>query len=157
MPHEETWLLFASMGAPKQKPKDKYFGRDACLASPPAFARKVETVVTITLTDADDGDSARRYTDFPRNGRVEDLYMGWSANGLVVVDRPPEKTDTNTDACRMGRAVLAALKPGDCDLLARVRAGSKVLPLEKASRYEGEVVYNRGAYFVSRRDERKPN
>src|SRR3984885_15512870 len=104
--------VVATMGAPKQKPKDRYFGRDALFGSS-AFARKVETVVTITLTDADDGDSTQRYTVFPRNGRVEDLYMGWSANGLVVVDKPADKADMNSATGRMGRAVLTKFKPGD--------------------------------------------
>ena len=103
--------IVASMGAPKRNPKDKYFGRDALFGSS-AFARKVETVVTITLTDADDGDSVRRYTVFPRNGRVEDMYMGWSTNGLVLVDKPAEKVDENTAASRMERECPCHVQAG---------------------------------------------
>jgi hypothetical protein len=149
--------IVASMGAPKQKPKDKYFGRDALFGSS-AFARKVETVVTITLTDADDGDSARRYTVFPRNGRVEDLYMGWSANGLVVVDKPLEKTDDNTAAGRMGRAVLAMFKPGD-QVIYSPQFGPEATfyRWRKQAVHDGDLVFNRGSYFVAQPVERKPN
>jgi hypothetical protein len=149
--------IVASMGAPKQKPKDKYFGRDALFGSS-AFARKVETVVTITLTDADNGDSARRYTVFPRNGRVEDLYMGWSANGLVVVDKPVEQTDDNTATGRMGRAVLATFKPGD-QVIYSPEFGPETTfyRWRKQAVKDGQLVYNRGSYFVAQMIERKPN
>jgi hypothetical protein len=149
--------IVASMGAPKQKPKDKYFGRDALFGSS-AFARKVETVVTITLTDADDGDSTRRYTVFPRNGRVEDLYMGWSVNGLVVVDKPVEKVNENTAGSKMERAVLAAFKPGD-QVVYSPDFGPEATfyRWRKQAVREGKVVYHRGAYFVARKDEAKPN
>jgi hypothetical protein len=149
--------VVASMGAPKQKPKDKYFGRDALFGSS-AFARKVETVVTITLTDADNGDSVRRYTVFPRNGRVEDLYMGWSANGLVLVDKPAEQVNENSAAYKMERNVLAAFKPGD-----QVVYSPDFGPQATFYRWrqqavkDGKVVYHRGAYFVARKDEAKPN
>ena len=149
--------IVASMGAPKQKPKDKYFGRDALFGSS-AFARKVETVVTITLTDADNGDSVRRYTVFPRNGRVEDLYMGWSANGLVVVDKPVDTAPTNTAAYRMERNVLSALKPGDQVVYSPdFGPEANFYRWRKDAVREGKVVYNRGAFFVARRDESKPN
>jgi hypothetical protein len=145
------------MGAPKQKPKDRYFGRDALFGSS-AFARKVETVVTITLTDADDGDSTRRYTVFPRNGRVEDLYMGWSANGLVLVDKPAEKVDENTAAGRMERAVLSLFKPGDQVVYSPdFGPQASFYRWRKQAVGEGKVVYYRGAYFVARKDETKPN
>jgi hypothetical protein len=149
--------VVASMGAPKQKPKDKYFGRDALFGSS-AFARKVETVVTITLTDADNGDSARRYTVFPRNGRVEDFYMGWSANGLVLVDRPSEKVDENTAAYKIERSVLAAFKPGE-QVVYSPDFGPEATfyRWRKQAVRERKVVYNRGAYFVARREEPKPN
>jgi hypothetical protein len=149
--------VVASMGAPKQKPKDRYFGRDALFGSS-AFARKVETVVTITLTDADNGDSARRYTVFPRNGRVEDFYMGWSADGLVLVNKPAEEVNTNTAMYRMERNVLAAFKPGD-----QVVYSPDFGPQATFYRWRREavmkrlVVYHKGAYFVARRDETKPN
>jgi hypothetical protein len=149
--------IVASMGAPKQKPKDKYFGRDALFGSS-AFARKVETVVTITLTDADDGDSTRRYTVFPRNGRVEDLYMGWSVNGLVVVDKPVEKVNENTAGSKMERNVLAAFKPGD-QVVYSPDFGPEATfyRWRKQAARDGKVVFNRGAYFVPRKDEAKPN
>ena len=149
--------VVASMGAPKQKPKDRYFGRDALFGSS-AFARKVETVVTITLTDADDGDSTRRYTVFPRNGRVEDLYMGWSANGLVVVDKPADKADMNSATGRMGRAVLTKFKPGDQVIyLPELGPETTFYRWRKQAVREGVLVYNRGSFFVAQEDERKPN
>jgi hypothetical protein len=149
--------VVASMGAPKQKPKDKYFGRDALFGSS-AFARKVETVVTITLTDTDNGDSVRRYTVFPRNGRVEDLYMGWSANGLVLVDKPAEPVNENSAMYRMGLNVLAAFKPGD-QVVYSPDFGPEATfyRWRKEAVKAGKVLYHRGAYFVARRDEPKPN
>jgi hypothetical protein len=149
--------VVASMGAPKQKPKDKYFGRDALFGSS-AFARKVETVVTITLTDADDGDSARRYTVFPRNGRVEDMYMGWSANGLVVVNKPTEKADENTAAARMERNVFSTFKPGN-QVVYSPQFGPEATfyRWRKQAVRDGSLVYNRGAYFVTQEEEKKPN
>jgi hypothetical protein len=149
--------VVASMGAPKQKPKDKYFGRDALFGSS-AFARKVETVVTITLTDADDGDSTRRYTVFPRNGRVEDLYMGWSTNGLVVVDKPRERLDENTAAYKMERAVFTMFKPGD-QVVYSPDFGPEATfyRWRKQAVKDRKVVYNRGAFFVARECESKPN
>lgn len=150
--------VVASMGAPKQKPKDRYFGRDALFGSS-AFARKVETVVTITLTDADDGDSTRRYTVFPRNGRVEELYMGWSANGLVVVDKPADNSEENTALGRMHRAVLAALKPGD-QVLYSPDFGPEATfyRWRKHAVKKGYLVYNRGSYFVAQEEAaQKPN
>jgi hypothetical protein len=147
--------VVASMGAPKQKPKDRYFGRDALFGSS-AFARKVETVVTITLTDADDGGSTRRYTVFPRNGRVEELYMGWSANGLVIVDKPEE--EDNSAIGRMGRTVLAKLKPGDQVLYApELGPEATFYRWRKHAVRIGELVYHRGAYFVAQPEEHKPN
>jgi hypothetical protein len=149
--------VVASMGAPKQKPKDKYFGRDALFGSS-AFARKVETVVTITLTDVDNGDSARRYTVFPRNGRVEDLYMGWSANGLVIVDKPAEQANENSAAYKMERNVLGVLKPGDQVVYSKdFGPEANFYRWRKDAVREGKVVYNRGAYFVARMCEKKPN
>jgi hypothetical protein len=149
--------VVASMGAPKQKPKDRYFGRDALFGSS-AFARKVETVITITLTDADDGDSTRRYTVFPRNGRVEDLYMGWSANGLVVVDKPADKSEENTATGRMGRAVLAKFKPGDMVIYSpEFGPETTFYRWRKHAVRKGDLVYNRGSYFVAQVEESKPN
>jgi len=149
--------VVASMGAPKQKPKDRYFGRDALFGSS-AFARKVETVVTITLTDADNGDSVRRYTVFPRNGRVEDLYMCWSPAGLVLVDKPAEKVNENTALYRMGLNVLAAFKPGD-QVVYSPGFGPEATfyRWRKQAVKDGKLVYHRGAYFVARRGEAKPN
>ncbi|MGB9071461.1 MAG: hypothetical protein WCC22_02235 [Terriglobales bacterium] len=149
--------VVASMGAPKQKPKDRYFGRDALFGSS-AFARKVETVVTITLTDADNGDSVRRYTVFPRNGRVEDLYMGWSAGGLTLVDKPAEQVNENTARYRMGLNVLAAFKPGD-QVVYSPDFGPEATfyRWRKRAVKDGQVVYHRGAYFVARASDTKPN
>src|ERR1700674_1718319 len=62
--------IIGSVGAPKQKgqEKDKYYGRDSLFGSA-AFGRKVETVVLISPTDADDGNSVRQYSVLPRNGK----------------------------------------------------------------------------------------
>jgi hypothetical protein len=141
--------IVASMGAPKQKPKDRYYGRDALFGSS-AFARKVETVVTITLSDADDGGSTRRYTVFPRNGKVEELYMGWSTNGLVVVDKPAEKTEDNSAVARLGQRVLAHFKPGNQVVyIPDFGPEATFYRWRKQAAKDGIVTYHRGAYFVA--------
>jgi len=55
-----TWsnvAVLASVGAPKQKGKDRYYGRDALFGSA-ALARKVETVVLMSLNNEEDPNTA---------------------------------------------------------------------------------------------------
>jgi hypothetical protein len=95
--------IIGSVGAPKQKgqEKDKYYGRDSLFGSA-AFGRKVETVCLISPTDADDGNSVRQYSVLPRNGKAERFWMGWTPNGLVLVEQPGDKPGCRRKAGRSG-------------------------------------------------------
>lgn len=62
--------VLATVGAPKMKGDERYFGRDALYGSS-ALARKVETVILISLTNREDADSVRLYDVMPRNGKTE--------------------------------------------------------------------------------------
>jgi hypothetical protein len=80
--------VLGTVGSPKQRGKDnKYYGRDALFGSA-ALARKVETVVLMSLHNDDDPNSVRRCTVLPRNGQAETLYFEWQANGLCLTTEP---------------------------------------------------------------------
>lgn len=81
--------LLATVGAPKQKGKDRYFGRDGLFGSA-ALARKVETVVLMSLCNEEDPNSVRRCWVLPRAGRAEVMYFTWSADGLVLTAKPED-------------------------------------------------------------------
>ena len=72
------------------KGDDRYFGRDALYGSS-ALARKVETVILISLTNREDAESVRQYEVMPRNGKPEKMYMKWEhPRGLVLTEKPPD-------------------------------------------------------------------
>jgi hypothetical protein len=83
--------VLATVGAPKMKGDDRYFGRDALYGSS-ALARKVETVILISLTNREDAESVRQYDVMPRNGKTEKMYMKWEhSQGLVITEKPPDE------------------------------------------------------------------
>jgi hypothetical protein len=103
------------VGSPKQKGKDRYFGRDAFFGSS-ALARKAETMVLIDWTDPEDTNSARSYSIMPRNGSAERLYMEWRDHGLHIVSKPEPPADEGKESTafyRMRVNVFAKFKPGD--------------------------------------------
>jgi hypothetical protein len=105
--------IIATVGAPKQKGKDRYFGRDALFGSS-ALARKVETVVLMGLHDEEDPNSVRRCWILPRAGRAERMYFTWGDDGQLVQTEEPEakeKEDTSANA-RITAAVHATFAPG---------------------------------------------
>lgn len=108
--------VLATVGSPKMKADDRYFGRDALYGSS-ALARKVETVILISLTNREDADSARLYDVMPRNGKTEKLYMKWEpGQGLVLTEKPPDPEPVKkvSDAmARMARNCFHKFKPGD--------------------------------------------
>jgi hypothetical protein len=104
--------VLATVGAPKMKGDDRYFGRDALFGSS-ALARKVETVILISLTEREDADSPRQYDVMTRNGRTEKIFMRWEpSQGLVVTEKPEPETETKA-IDRMEQNVFAVAKPGD--------------------------------------------
>jgi hypothetical protein len=104
--------LIATVGAPKQKGKDRYFGRDALFGSA-ALARKVETVVLMGLHNEEDPNSVRRCWVLPRAGRAEVMYFKWAAEGLVLTEKPDEAQDEHGANARMMAAVQATFGPDE--------------------------------------------
>jgi hypothetical protein len=104
--------LIATVGAPKQKGKDRYFGRDALFGSA-ALARKVETVVLMGLHNEEDPNSVRRCWVLPRAGRAEVMYFKWAPEGLVLTDKPDEVQDDQSANARMMATVQAAFAPDE--------------------------------------------
>ena len=106
--------VIGSVGSPKQKGKDRYFGRDAFFGSA-ALARKADTMVSIEWTDPEDTNSARSYSIMPRNGPSERLYKEWRDHGLHLVDKPEPKSDVEeSKAFRLMRLnVFAKYQAGD--------------------------------------------
>ncbi len=103
--------VLATVGAPKQKGKDRYFGRDALFGSA-ALARKVETVVLMSLHNEEDPNSARRCWILPRAGRAECMYFIWQSGGLEMTTKPDEAPEDSAFG-RMTTAVRVAFKPGE--------------------------------------------
>jgi hypothetical protein len=108
--------VLATVGSPKMKAGEKYFGRDALYGSS-VLARKVETVILISLTNQEDADSPRQYDVYPRNGKMEKMYMKWEpSEGLVITEKPPDpepvKKVTKAMA-HMARNCFHKFKPGD--------------------------------------------
>lgn len=94
--------VVATVGSPKMKGDERYFGRDALYGSS-VLARKVELVVLISLTDREDQDSVRQYDVYPRNGKMEKLWLKWEqGSGLVITEKPAEqeKIEDITEAMR---------------------------------------------------------
>jgi len=96
--------VIASVGSPKQKGKDRYFGRDSMFGSS-ALPRKVETIILLALTDETDQNSTRHCLLLPRTSRPVDMYFHWTDAGFTQTTKPPEKEKEDTGA--MGRTTLA--------------------------------------------------
>ena len=108
--------VIGTVGSPKMKGDDRYFGRDALFGSS-ALARKCETVILISLTDREDGDSPRQYDVMPRNGKTEKMYMKWEpSQGLVLTEKPAEPVPVQRVSkamVLMQRSCFQKFKPGD--------------------------------------------
>ena len=89
--------VIATVGSPKQRGKDRYYGRDSLFGSQ-ALARKVETVVLMSLHDEKDLNSTRVCWVLPRAGRAEQMFFAWQDGGLVQVEKPDEHPVSDTSA-----------------------------------------------------------
>jgi hypothetical protein len=103
--------LIATVGAPKQKGKDRYFGRDSLFGSA-ALARKVETCVLMSLHDEKDPNSARVCWVLPRASRAEVMYFVWQEGGLKRTEKPEEVSDDSAYG-RITSAAHATFKPDE--------------------------------------------
>lgn len=73
--------VIASVESPKQKGKDRYFGRDSMFGSS-ALPRKVETIILLALTDESDQNRVRHCLLLPRFSRPVDMYFHWIEAGI---------------------------------------------------------------------------
>jgi hypothetical protein len=149
--------VLGTVGSPKQKGKDKYYGRDALFGSS-SLARKVETVVLLELNNADDPNSVRRCTVLPRNGKSERLFFEWQTGGLVLTTEPEAVTE-ETALTRMERNVFAKYKPGQMVVYSpELGAEGTFYRWRKDATKEGKLACSGGCYFVPHApEEGKPN
>ena len=99
--------VIGTVGAPKQKGKEKYTGRDALFGSG-ALARKSETIVTIDWTDAEDDNSVRKVVIRPRTGQAETLFFTWIDGKFNLTREPEAVVNVGTDATRALTKVVIA-------------------------------------------------
>jgi hypothetical protein len=145
--------VLATVGAPKMKGDDRYFGRDALYGSS-ALARKVETVILIALTNREDAESVRQYEVMPRNGKPEKMYMRWEhTQGLVLTEKPPEPEPVQRVSKaieHMARNCLVRFKPGDEVAYSKdLGAHSTFYRWRDDAVDAGEVVQHSGKYFMA--------
>jgi len=145
--------VLATVGAPKMKGDDRYFGRDALYGSS-ALARKVETVVLISLTNREDADSVRQYDVMPRNGKTEKMYMNWEhPQGLVLTEKPPElepEKKVSKAMAHMARNCFHKFKPGDEVMYSDDLGSSGTFYRWRDGAVDsGQVVQHSGKYFMS--------
>ena len=90
--------VLASVGAPKQKGKDRYFGRDSMFGSS-ALPRKVETIIVMTWTNEKDQNSTRQCLLLPRTAKSVEMYFHWTDAGFTQTVKPQEQSEADsTDA-----------------------------------------------------------
>jgi hypothetical protein len=145
--------VLATVGAPKMKGDERYFGRDALYGSS-VLARKVETVILIALSNREDADSARQYDIYPRNGKMEKFYMKWDPSlGLVVTEKPPdvepEKKPSKAMA-HMARNCFHKFKPGDEVVYSRELGSEGTFYRWRDDAVDmGQVVQHSGGYYMA--------
>lgn len=146
--------ILGTVGSPKQKPDDRYYGRDALFGSA-TLARKVETIVLISLTDFKDGNSPREYCIMPRNGPEERIYLRWDrdAGALVQCDKPEpvaEEKKLSPAMLRMAQNCFHKFKPGDEVLYCPdLGAASTFYRWRDQAVADGRVVNHSGRYVMA--------
>jgi hypothetical protein len=149
--------VLATVGSPKMKGDDRYFGRDALYGSS-VLARKVELVVLISLTNREDADSVRQYDIYPRNGSMEKLWLMWEqGKGLVMTEKPaePEPVKKVSKAiAHMALTCLHTFKPGDEVVYSReLGANATFYRWRDLAVESGLVVNHSGKYIMAATDE----
>lgn len=148
--------IVATVGSPKMKGKDRYYGRDSLFGSS-ALGRKVETVVLINLTDETDNNSARRLDALKRNGPCETFYFSFSPErGLYEVEKPAEKQKeepklTSPAMLRMG-VLVAATFGYDQPVVYRERFGTtrEFYAWRDLADQAGRVYKEKNHYYLTR-------
>jgi hypothetical protein len=146
--------ILGTVGSPKQKLDDRYYGRDALFGSA-SLARKVETIVLITLTDYKDGNSPREYCIMPRNGPEERIYLRWDREaGVLVQCEKPEPVEEEKKASpamqQMARNCFHKFKPGDeVTYYPELGASSTFYRWRDQAVLEGRVVNHSGKHVLA--------
>jgi hypothetical protein len=146
--------VLGTVGAPKMKGDDRYFGRDALYGSS-ALARKTETVILISLTNREDAESSRQYDVMPRNGRPEKMYMKFEhGRGLVITEKPPdpqpEQKKLSKAMSHMARNCFHKFKPGDEVVYSPdLGSGSTFYRWRDDAVDSGLVVHHGGKYMMA--------
>lgn len=145
--------VLGTVGAPKMKGDERYFGRDALYGSS-ALARKTETVILISLTNREDADSVRQYDVMPRNGKSEKMWMKWEPGaGLVVTEKPaePEPEQRVSIAMRhMAQNCFHKFKPGDEVIYSKdLGAHSTFYRWRDGAADTGLVVHHGDGYYMA--------
>jgi hypothetical protein len=145
--------VLGTVGAPKMKGDERYFGRDALYGSS-ALARKVETVILISLTNREDADSVRQYDVMPRNGKTEKMYMKWEhPYGLVVTEKPPDLEPVKKVSkamAHLARNCFHRFKPGDEVVYSRELGSEGTFYRWRDDAVDtGLVVQHSGAYYMA--------
>ena len=111
------------------------------------MARKVETVVLMTLNNDDDPNSVRRCTVLPRNGRTETLYFEWQAEGLCLTTEPQAVPELKA-IDHIERRIFSAVQPGE-EIRYQPGFGNRNLFFEWKNRAmkEGKVTRSNGKYY----------
>lgn len=85
--------IIGSVGCPKMKPRDRYASlRDTVFGSA-AWARKVETIMTLQKSEGHDTDETTLLTVLPRNAKHEIYKLKFEGGRLVKA--PPEAPDAS--------------------------------------------------------------
>ena len=145
--------VLGTVGAPKMKGDERYFGRDALYGSS-ALARKVETVILISLTNREDADSVRQYDVMPRNGKTEKMYMKWQhPQGLVITEKPPDPEPVHKVSKamnHMARNCFHKFKSGDVVVYSRELGSEGTFYRWRDDAVDtGQVVQHSGGYYMA--------
>lgn len=141
--------VIASVGSPKQKGKDRYFGRDSMFGSS-ALPRKVETIILMALSDETDQNSVRHCLLLPRTSRPVDMFFEWTDRGFTQTAKPVEDAEDNTAMGRTSNAVRRTFR-WDEPIVYRacLGASSTFYRWQKWALEHGIIFQSNGGYFLS--------
>ena len=149
--------ILATMGMPKQKGKDRYYGRDSLFGSA-AMARKAETVILLNYHDETDDNSVRRCDVLPRYSRAERFFFTWGEDGRFRQTDEPAPMPDQSAMGLMQLNVFAKYQPGDMIVYsAELGTQSTFERWRLKAVKEGKVVKSGGHFFRPPERETKPN
>jgi len=90
--------IIGSTGCPKMKPKDRYVSLRDCIYGSVAWARKVETIVTLQKENGLDTADKVVMTVLPRNAKHEVFELEFAAGGRLIPCKPTESKPEEINA-----------------------------------------------------------